>query len=557
MIFRPVRHEKFSPVLLILLCLLLIPLYLVPLATHPLLEPDEGRYAEIPREMNESGDYITPRLNYVSYFEKPALLYWMNALSFKLLGETAFAARLFCALSALAGVVATGLLGNLIYGRRAGLLAAVVTGTSLLYFAIGTLNLTDMPLSLFLTLSLAAFYAGYRTRHHRWYLLFYAAMALGLLTKGLVAIVLPGGVVFCFAVFTKKLRPITDALYVPGMLLFFAIALPWFWLVCRENPDFFRFFFIQEHFMRYATKMHGRYEPIWYFLPILFAGVMPWSGFLPSLLRKGGLLRSPGSPEVAEANLFCGLWFGVILLFFSASSSKLIPYVVPCIPPLALLVSADVERAAESGSRSGFVVSAVLNALFACALFWYAFYGKLERAEALPVAVAIAVPLLIGAALSMWCLLRGRSAGRALVVLSVCALLFIAGAQTLYPILAQTRSVGHVAAAAIQNKAGDERIAVYGEVLQAVPFYAKERVILIDYLGELAYGASQLGEEERAAWFPNTEEFLTDWEAGEPLMLVVEKKRLGNLFGGAPVTAVNEIDCGDYMIFFNTLGPRP
>ena len=139
----------------------LVLLYIVPLGSYPLMEPDEGRYAEIPREMIESGNYITPMLNYVKYFEKPVFLYWMNAASFHIFGQNEFAARIGTALCALAGALATGMLGAFIYGRIAGFIAGVVTATSLLYFAIGTINITDMPLSFFLTLAFASFYAAH------------------------------------------------------------------------------------------------------------------------------------------------------------------------------------------------------------------------------------------------------------------------------------------------------------------------------------------------------------------------------------------------------------
>ena len=217
-------------------------LYFMPLGSHGLLEPDEGRYAEIPREMIESGNFITPKLNYVKYFEKPVLLYWMNAANFMIFGENEFAARVAPALCALSGALATALLGTFIFGIRAGILSGIITSLSLLYFAIGTINSTDMPLSFFLTLALASFYAGNIRKDRRWYMLFYAAMALGLLTKGLVAIVLPGGIIFWYVIFTRKWNLIIDVLYIPGIIIFSAISLPWFYLVCRGQPRLFLFF---------------------------------------------------------------------------------------------------------------------------------------------------------------------------------------------------------------------------------------------------------------------------------------------------------------------------
>ena len=194
------------------IAVIFVIVYLTAIANHPLLEPDEGRYAEIAREMVESGDYITPRLNYVKYFEKPVLLYWMNAAAYGVFGESGFASRLPTALCALCGIMVVGALGAYMFGRTAGLMSSIVTGSSLLYFAIGTIDLTDMPVSFFMTVAMAAFYVGANSGNRRWYAAFYAAMALAVLTKGLIGIVLPGGIAFWYIVVTRKWRVIREAL---------------------------------------------------------------------------------------------------------------------------------------------------------------------------------------------------------------------------------------------------------------------------------------------------------------------------------------------------------
>ncbi|WP_303323010.1 phospholipid carrier-dependent glycosyltransferase [Cloacibacillus evryensis] len=301
----------------------LVLLYIVPLGSYPLMEPDEGRYAEIPREMIESGNYITPMLNYVKYFEKPVFLYWMNAASFHIFGQNEFAARIGTALCALAGALATGMLGAFIYGRIAGFIAGVVTATSLLYFAIGTINITDMPLSFFLTLAFASFYAAHVKEEKKYYLLFYFACAMALLTKGLIGVVLPGAVIFFYIIFTKQWKLFYKPLYLPGIVLFFAVSVPWFYLVCRDNPDFFRFFFIQEHFLRYATKMHHRYEPFWFFFPMIPLGLVPWTAFFFALFSKKSVARSPEGAEEKRAGIYLALWFAVIFLFFSFQADPL------------------------------------------------------------------------------------------------------------------------------------------------------------------------------------------------------------------------------------------
>ena len=539
----------------LLLGLVFLLIYLTPLATHPLLEPDEGRYAEIPREMIESGDYVTPRLNYVHYFEKPALLYWLNALSFKVFGENEFAARFPNALAALGGIAVTGLLASTLLGARCGLIAAVVLGTSLLYFAIGTINLTDMPLSFFLTLTMASFYAAVRSGRRGYWLLFYLGMGLAVLTKGLVGIVLPAGVVFWYVVLAKrdgKWNIIRQMFYLPGILAFFILTVPWFYLVCRENPDFFHFFFVQEHFLRYATRVHDRYEPFWFFAPILLAGTMPWTGCLVGLLGKRGVLRSPDSPQMRDANLFLLLWAGVVFLFFSLSSSKLIPYIVPCLPPLSILMAGNLERMLRGSKGTAWPLRCciVLNLLFAAALFAYALLGPaLGRAEGLPIAAAVSAGLLSGGVLAWRALAGGRDPKKAILVLCIGALLFALGLQTVYLPMGRLRSARDVALTAAANREPGRKIAVYGEILHSVPFYAKERVVLIDYLGELSFGAAKAGETE---WFLSGGDFLAEWRSGVPYTLIVKKRRLERLFPGGDIDGAERImDLGDYLVILN------
>lgn len=536
--------------LIIIITLIFAVIYFTPLAGHQLLEPDEGRYAEIPREMLESGDFITPRLNYVKYFEKPVMLYWLNALSFKVFGENPFAARFPSALSALLGIAVTFLLGAFIFGKRTGAISAVITGTSLLYYAIGTINITDMLVAFFMTLTMAAFYVGHIGGDRRWYLLSYAAMALGMLSKGLIAIVLPGAIVFWYVIFTRKWRVIVELLYLPGILLFFAIAGPWFYLVCRDNPDFFGFFFIQEHFLRYLTKMHNRYEPFWFYFPLIPAAVMPWTAFLFSLVSRKSILRSPDTPRMKDANIFLSVWFAVVLLFFSASGSKLIPYIVPCIAPLAILMAANATRMLSlerwSGSTLGWSIA--IGIIFSLAAFAYAYIGdELTPFEDIAITAGVSTGLL-GGSLFAWHYTRKRDYEKAFISLCVGAILFVFGLQAIYLPLDRTRSSWPVAREILAVQAPDEKIAVYGEILQGIPFYTKQRVMLVDYYGELDFGAKQ---PEGDGWFPSGEEFLRRWHSGEPFVLIVENKRIGDLFPHGVTGSVREAFAGRYTIFFN------
>ena len=290
------------------------------LGIRPLYKADESRYGEISREMLASGDWVTPRLNGFRYLEKPPLQYWTTAAFFSALGEKDWVARLWTALIGLAGIGLVLYAGNRLWGAPAGAYAAAVLAGSPLYVLLGQVNTLDMSVSVCLAAALVAFLFGRM-------LWFWVACALAVLSKGLIGVVLPGAAIFLFMLWKRDWDLIRRIRPVAGPLLFLAIAAPWFVAVSAANPEFLRFFFIQEHFERFTTEMHQRVEPFWFFVPILLAGLAPW--LLP-------FLRSLKPRD--DATLFLVIWSAVVLLFFSASESKLPPYILPIFPAAALLV---------------------------------------------------------------------------------------------------------------------------------------------------------------------------------------------------------------------------
>jgi 4-amino-4-deoxy-L-arabinose transferase-like glycosyltransferase len=296
------------------------------LGIRPLYKADESRYGEISREMVASGDWVTPRLNGFRYFEKPPLQYWSTAALFTFLGEKDWVARLSTALAGFAGILLVLYAGNRLWGRPAGAYAAAVLAGSPLYVLLGQVNTLDMMVSVFLAAALVAFLLGRM-------LWFWVACALAVLSKGLIGIVLPGAAILVYLLLKKDWKLIPRMRPLAGPLLFLAITAPWFVAVSRANPEFLHFFFIQEHFQRFTTEMHHRVEPFWFFVPILAAGLAPW--LLP-------FLRSLRPRD--DATLFLVVWSVVVFLFFSASDSKLPPYVLPIVPAAALLVGRSLAK---------------------------------------------------------------------------------------------------------------------------------------------------------------------------------------------------------------------
>ena len=269
------------------------------LGMRPLSNPDEGRYTEIPREMAASGDYVTPRLNGVKYFEKPPLVYWLSALTFRQFGVNEFTARLWNGLFAVMGVLMTYGTARSLYGRGAGIWAAIVLATTLMYYAMSQIVLLDMAVSVTVSGALFAFILAMREPRGRkrlgWFLVLYGCMGLATLSKGLIGIALPGAVIFLWLLALNRWRALWPFYPLIGTLLLLAIAVPWHVLAARANPDFLRFYFIHEHLERFTTRVHNRYQHGWFFVPVLIAGLFPWVFFAGRAVAGGG--GKPGLPD--------------------------------------------------------------------------------------------------------------------------------------------------------------------------------------------------------------------------------------------------------------------
>ena len=547
------KYQKFFVVLSLIFATFL--LYFVFLGNYALMEPDEGRYAEIPREMIETGDYLTPRLNYVHYFEKPPMHYWLSALSFNLFGQNEFAARFPTALLAVIGAIAIAILASEFIGFTGAVVTYVVTVTSLLYYAIGSITITDMPLSAFMTISLVAYFIAHKRESRLWYLVFYVALALGVLTKGLIAIVLPGGIIFFYILLTRQWKLLYKSFYIPGIVLFFAITLAYFYPVCVANPDFFYFFFIREHFLRYTTTIHARYQPFWYYFPMIPAAIVPWTGFLPSIFSREGL-RGERNEDKRHLFVYSCLWFSVILFFFSFSNSKLIPYIVPCIPPLALLISANLAKMQEE------------NCTFGGAKFWlFLCNGALAIAlVAFPVVchylpqdetTAIGMSLLKTGVISSIALfampvlfynLSKKNVQHALVALCFASSAFILSLHPLFPAISEVRTLKFVSEYVKENCPDDVTLVSYREVLQGLSFYTKCRVLQVEELGELEFGASKPSAK---GWFLTKNEFAPLWFSDKKFAIVVrDDTRVDDFFTNG-ITYANKTQVGKYLVITN------
>lgn len=468
---------------------LLAVLWFGTLGVRPLYKADESRYAEISREMVASGDWITPRLNDFKYFEKPPLQYWATAALFHVFGEHDWVARLWTALLGFAGIAMVLYAGNRLFGSPSGLYAAAVLAGSPLYLLLGQVNTLDMSVSYFLAAAIFAFALGHM-------LLFWAACALAVLSKGLIGIVLPGAALFVYMLVKREWSLIRRVRPVAGAALFLVIAAPWFIAVSAANAEFAHFFFVQEHFQRFTTEMHHRAQPGWYFIPVLAAGMVPW--LVPLGRAAVQLFR-----QRSDAELLLWIWAVVVFLFFSVSSSKLPPYILPIVPALAVLAARSLTRGVLI-AQSLVLLPLALGAGFAVHRLAgsgpYAAYAQWVLIAALVLAAA--------AAAALWLAWRHRIQTAVLALAAsglVATQVGIAGHRT----LSDRFSIATTVAALPERPPAGVPVYAVDMYDHTLPWSLKRTVTMVGYRDELGDAV----DWEREKFVPDLMSFAARWRA--------------------------------------------
>ncbi|MBI4996935.1 MAG: glycosyltransferase family 39 protein [Rhodocyclales bacterium] len=453
-----------------------------------LVKPDEGRYAEIAREMAVSGDWLTPRLNGLKYFEKPPLQYWATAAAYDACGENEWTARLWTGLTGFLGILLAGFTARRLFGPTAGLYAAATLASSLLYLLMGHFSSLDMGLAFFLEVALCGFLLAQEGKRH-WMLVAWAGLAFAVLSKGIVALVLTGGTIVLYSLLSRDWSPWRRFDFLRGLPLFLLIAAPWFIAVADANPEFARFFFIHEHFERFLTKVHNRYQPAWYFIPILLLGALPWTTLAVQAAAEAWPRRA--MPEF-QARRFLLLWCLVVFAFFSASSSKLPSYILPLFPALALLLADALNRV----SRRALLGHVAFVALLASLATMFAPRVALRADETTPLDMigpyadwltAAAAIWLGGSLISLVLAWRNRKTA---AVLALAVASFVAGNGVLlgHENLSRSNSAYHLAMQIKpQLTAG---VPFYGVRMydQTLTFYLGRTLTLVRYRDEFSFG---------------------------------------------------------------------
>ena len=497
-----------------LLLLLAVLIWCGNLDFRKLSLSDEGRYSEIPRYMAASGDWITPRLNGIKYFEKPPLQYWATAAAYKLFGEHHWTARLWPALTGLLGALLMYFAGARLYGNRAGLYTGMVLASSVLYAAMGHILTLDMGLAFFLTVAFAGLLIALDPRadaktNRFWMHVAAAGCALAVLSKGLIGIVLPGAVVVLYMLVKRDFGILRRLHLATGTVLFLAISAPWFIAVSAANPEFAWFFFVHEHLQRYTSTIHQRSQPWFFFIPILLVGMLPWTVTLCAAV-PAAVKRLTAGREFDPA-VFALLWAGFIFVFFSLSGSKLPSYILPLFPALALIVGNYL--ATVNGRTLSYQLAPVaLLALAGLAAIPYTPHLASESVTAdmyqaqMPWLYAAAITLLAGILYAMWCGRRGH-VGRAVLV---CAFTGLTASQLLVTSedgLSPAHSTYHLVQKLRPYLKPQVPFYSVGGYEQTLPFYIKRTVTLVDYQDEMAYGLKQ----EPQLWVPDLATFERMW----------------------------------------------
>ena len=483
-----------------------VAVFSVWLGRLDLMDPDEGRHSEIAREMLAGGHYLTPRIHGEPYYDKPALFYWTLSSSFAAFGETATAARLPSAVSALLTVAATAYMARLAYGAHAAMAAALVLATTLGFVAVGRHTIVDMPFTAALTVAVAALARTVlvpgRTRSPY---PFYLAMGLAILLKGPVALVLLGALALVaaltgsgFVAGLAQLKPLR------GAALVAALVVPWYLAAWFADPDYIETFLVHHNLARYTAGVSSSHDQPWYYYGLalpLFA--LPWTPVMAvavlSRMRKD--LRT-------RADLLLGAWALLVVGFFWPARTKLVTYMLPALPALAAMAGAWLVSARESSGRTVAALAmagmlwTMLMALVSLGLVaWLMLAADLTAWFLVPPLLALSLAL----AASRW---RSSEHNRrlplAVAASTLCLLASVYGGASAY--INQERSM-RGAAAALESLGPGARLFAYRCSGHSLAFYAGRPVPRTD---EAAEALARLG-------------------AGGPVALVTKEKHLGEL----------------------------
>ncbi len=512
-----------KPILLIVLAGIF---WFAMLDYRDLIDPDEGRYAEVAREMLSTGDWVTPRLNGYKFFDKPPLQYWGAAISMAILGETNTAARLWCAGTGFLGALWMGFVAYRLYGKPAAHYTFLILVSSFLYFGIGHANVLDMGVSVFLSVAVGAFALAQAERNtaskgQRWMLISWAGLAAAILSKGLIGIVFPGAAIVFYSLWQRDWALWKNLFIIKGLSLFLLLVLPWFILVSQANDQFLHFFFIHEHFERFTSTVHNRDQPWWYFTVVLSIGFLPWITNIISAIFKPEFSWKVTNKGEFEASRLFWVYAVFIFLFFSRSHSQLVPYIVPVFPFLAILAG---EKLAKHQQSLRTIISTALLAVIVAVVAWKIVGSAKPNTplaiflEFRPWLIAASISLALASAIAFY--YRQKQPIAFTIIAMGTLLAFNLGASG-YQSHTSIRS-GKNMAIAIQSYTHNKDIPIYSvnNFNYSLIYYLNRTITLVGYTGNMEFG---IGREVKG-WIASEVEFMPTWLSSTNAIAVMSQK---------------------------------
>lgn len=540
-------------------------LYIIPLGSRALLEPDEVRYGTIAREIIESGDWVVPRINGLRYFEKPIMGHWGNALAQLAFGQNNFAVRI-------ASAVATGFSALLLFllvrrepeNRDFALgTTAVFLSCALVYF-VGTFSVLDAMFSAWVTATLVFFYCGAAAKSfkERYSFLVLAGITCGcaFLTKGLLAFAIPGITIIAWLIWEKRYRDIFILPWIPLILVVLTIA-PWSYLVHLRDNDFWRYFIVVEHFQRFSQDVESQHpEPFWFFIPVLLGGTIPWIFLIPGLWNgyRGKFKELFRNPLMRYA----ACWLVLPFLLMSASSGKLGPYILPCFPAVALLIAVGLREYLKidnlgrsyrvliyilvSVAAVALIGLTVLEALYFSGVIKFAVFDQSEIGRMIIAIVAIAI-----FGFGLMTTLRQNLVNRQRLIffgLSVLPIFF--AWHFVMPNLVANRKAPGKFINEVADRITPETIVVsYKNHVAALAWFLKrDDIYVYGRGGELTYGLNKSDAAGRLLSKEDFEKMIKNKPAGQRVVIFHTSKRQFNELPPSPNVFIRD---GNYFAQYN------
>lgn len=522
--------------------------------------PDEFRYAEIPREMLETGDWVVPHLDGLRYFEKPVLGYWLNAIAIAVFGENAFAIRFFSAVAAgISALFVFFLARRYAGGCFAGVFAAAVFLTCLEVFAVGTFSTLDSMFCMFLTAAMTLFFFAYMENRPRKEacLLVLSGISCGLafLTKGFLAFAVPAVTIIPFLIWQRRAKEIFRILWVP-VVTAALVALPWCLMIYVRENDFWHYFLWTEHIQRLISPKGGQHpEPFWFFIPCILIGALPWTALLPPVISglRNTHLGSRGAGSLKDPLIrFAACWLLFPFLLFSASRGKLGTYILPCFPPLAVLVSTGLLKYFAAGKKKAFTVAVHILLVIVAALVIFLILSQTmsaalrlyEQRETWK--VVLVTTAFLTYALFLLCASRAANFRKKLAYFAIGPTVFMFCAQFVMPNqFKDGKAPGEFLRQNWHRVRPDTTLVSDNYLASAVCWSYKRRdVFLLGRGGELAYGLGYDDSKQRLLDIERLRELITKGSGKECITLIIRMKLYAEYAGLLPKPVFEDVGHG-------------